>query len=67
MAYQYKNSKGTNYYLHSQEVKLRGSGKNQTIYYFAREVKGNHGLDQVPAGFVVVESQKTGLPVLKRG
>lgn len=65
MAYQHTNSKGDTYYLHSQEVKLRGSGKLQRIYYFKRDTD-NNALDQLPIGFKVVESQRTGLPVLKR-
>ena len=66
MAYEYKNKKGTNYYLHSKNVKLRGSGKDQTIYYFARAV-GSNSLNQVPTGFIVIENDRTGLPILKRG
>ena len=65
MAYKYTNSKGTDYFLHSTQVKLRGSGKQQTIYFFARSTKSG-ALDEVPSGFKVVESQRTGLPVLKR-
>lgn len=66
MAYQHTNKKGTVYYLHSTEITLRGSGKKQTIYFFAREVKSSGSLDAVPAGYQVVENQRTGLPVLKK-
>lgn len=66
MAYQHTNSKGTMYYLHSKDVTLRGSGKQQRIYYFARSA-GSNALDQVPSGFTVIESKRTGLPILKRG
>lgn len=65
MAYSHTNSKGQTYFLHKTEVKLRGSGKNQTIYFFARSEKDG-ALDAVPQGFKVVESQRTGLPVLKK-
>lgn len=64
MAYAYTNSKGQTYYLHSKDVVLRG-GRNQTIYYFAREEKAGT-LDAIPAGRVVVENKRTGLPMLKR-
>lgn len=64
MAYQYTNSKGQNYCLHSKDVRLR-SGQNQRIYYFAREIK-SEAVDQLPAGMIVVENKKTGLPVLKK-
>lgn len=64
MAYQYINTKGQNYYLHSKDVQLR-SGQNQKIYYFARQIK-SEAIDQLPAGMVVIENKKTGLPVLKK-
>ncbi len=65
MAYQYTNSKGETYYLHSKDVKLRGSGKTQTIYFFARSVKDG-ALEDLPDGFQVKENTRTGLPILKR-
>lgn len=65
MAYSHKNRKGETYYLHKQQVTLRGSGKKQTIYFFAREVRHN-AIDDIPEGFMVVEAEKTGMPVLKR-
>ena len=40
MGYSHKNSKGVTYYLHSKDVTLRG-GRNQTIYYFARDERSN--------------------------
>jgi hypothetical protein len=65
MAFSYTNSKGRQYYLHSKDVKLRGGDRTQTIFYFAPDQR-KEVIDAVPAGFTVVESQKTGLPVLKR-
>lgn len=65
MAYSHKNSKGQTYYLHTKDVNLRG-GRRQTIYYFAREVKGRDALDLMPAGYKVVENKRTGLPMLKK-
>lgn len=64
MAYKYTNSKGTDYYLHSKEVRLR-SGRQQRIYYFAKSA-GADAVDEVPGDFVVVENPRTGLPVLRR-
>lgn len=64
MAYQHINSKGTSYYLHSKNVKLR-SGREQTIYYFGKVAKAG-ALDNLPAGYRVVENSRTGLPVLKK-
>lgn len=63
MAFAYNNSKNKTYFLHSRNTTLR-NGQQQTIYYFAKEVKSG-ALDAVPAGYVVAET-KTGLPVLKK-
>lgn len=65
MAYTHKNTKGQEYYLHTMQVKLRGSGKMQTIYFFKREV-GKGALDEVPDGYKVIEIKRTGLPLLKK-
>lgn len=65
MAYKYTNQKGQDYFLHATQVKLRGSGKNQTVYFFARNERRN-AVDRMPQGFRVKENKKTGLPVLKR-
>jgi hypothetical protein len=65
MAYAHKNSKGQTYLLHSKDVVLRG-GRNQTIYFFAREEKDG-AMDELPEGYIVVENQRTGLPMLKKG
>ena len=65
MAYSYTNKKGDKYYLHKKDVTLRG-GRQQTIYYFAREVRDG-AIDSVPAGYKVVETERTGMPVLKKG
>jgi hypothetical protein len=63
MAYQYTNSKGRTYFLHSRDTTLK-NGKKQTIYFFAKEEKDG-ALNDVPKGYEVSES-KNGLPVLKR-
>jgi hypothetical protein len=63
MAFSFKNSKGNTYYLHSKTTMLK-SGREQTIYYFAKTVKEG-ALDAVPSNMVVSES-KNGLPVLKK-
>lgn len=62
--YKHTNSKGTDYYLHSKDVDLR-SGRRQTIYYFAKN-PGSGAVDEMPAGFMVVENNRTGLPILKK-
>jgi hypothetical protein len=65
MTFAYKNSKDQTYYLHSKEVTLRG-GRQQRIYWFAKEVKEESALDEVPEGYEVIESQRTGLPILRK-
>ncbi len=65
MAYSHKSQKsGETYYLHSRVVTLRG-GRQQTIYFFARDVRDG-SLDAVPDGYMVMENSRTGLPMLKR-
>jgi len=64
MAYSYTNSKDRTYYLHKRDTVLK-SGKTQTIYFFAKDVREDGSLDTVPEGYVVSES-KNGLPVLKK-
>ncbi|MFQ6109519.1 MAG: hypothetical protein ACE5L7_08215 [Candidatus Aminicenantales bacterium] len=65
MAYEFTNSKGVKYYLHFKDVNLKG-GRIQRIYYFARDVRSG-ALDEVPAGFRVIETERTGMPILKKG
>lgn len=66
MAYSVTSKKsGKTYYLHSKNVTLRG-GRNQTIYYFAQDVRAG-SLDSIPSGYTVMENPRTGLPMLKKG
>lgn len=55
---------GQTYYLHSKDVILRG-GRQQTIYFFAREEKDGV-LNSLPAGYEVMENSRTGLPMLRK-
>jgi hypothetical protein len=64
MAYEFTNSKGTKYYLHFKDVNLKG-GRTQRIYYFARDIR-SEALDEVPAGYKVIETERTGMPILKK-
>lgn len=65
MAFEYKNKRGQIYQLYNRKVKLRGSGKEQTIYYFARDNRPG-AMDGVPEGYMVKEAERTGLPILKK-
>lgn len=64
MAYQQTNSKGVTYHLHAKDVILRG-GREQRIYYFAKEAKEG-AIDEVPEGMEVVENPRNGFLALKR-
>jgi len=64
MAYTFKNSKGQEYILHKKDVTLK-NGREQTIYFFARDERDG-ALDEVPSGYKVMETQRTGMPVLKK-
>jgi len=68
MAYSVKSKKsGKEYFLHSKEVTLKG-GRKQQIFWFAGKDKLNpkYALDDLPAGYKVVENPRTGLPMLKK-
>ena len=64
MAYEFTNSKGVKYYLHHKDVNLKG-GRTQTIYFFARDICDG-ALDAVPDAYKVIETERTGMPILKK-
>jgi hypothetical protein len=63
MAYTHTNSKGNTYVLHGK-VRTLKSGKETTLYYFAKEAKAD-ALDAVPTGYKVSETS-SGMLVLKK-
>lgn len=63
-AFSYTNKKGQTYFLHTREVTLK-NGRVQRIYFFARDVREGV-LAELPAGYQVVETERTGMPVLKK-
>ncbi len=65
MAYSHTNSKGVTYYLHAKDVVLRG-GKEQRIYYFAKDERPGDAVDAVPSDRQVVENPRNGFLTLKR-
>lgn len=64
-AFSYTNKKGQTYYLHTREVVLK-NGRKQTIFFFARDVREKMALAEVPDAYMVIETSRTGMPVLKR-
>lgn len=65
MAYSHTNSKGVTYYLHSKMVTLRG-GKEQRIYFFAKDVRPEFAVDELPEGYTVQENDRNGFLTLKK-
>lgn len=63
--YEHTNSKGITYYLHSKSVTLRG-GKQQTIYFFAKDVRPADAVDALPEGYGVQENPRNGFLTLKK-
>jgi hypothetical protein len=63
MAYKFTNSKGKAYFLHAS-VRTTKTGKEQKLFFFSQTVKDG-ALDDLPAGYQVVESAN-GLPLLKK-
>lgn len=64
IAYHQTNSRGQDYFLHGRLVTLKG-GRQQQIYYFAKNVRDNDAIAELPAGKEVVENQRTGLLILR--
>lgn len=64
MVYSHTNKKGVTYFLHKKDVKLKG-GRVQPIYYFGKEAKEG-AIDAIPEGRMIIESSRTGLPILKK-
>lgn len=58
MTFQYTNSRGQTYWLHSRV----GKG-GATLFFFSKDSSGSIDL---PSGFKVIENERTGLPMLKR-
>lgn len=65
MSFSHTNSRGQEYFLHMKDVTLKG-GRVQRIYFFAREVKPEGAMDALPEGMMIVENERTGLPILKK-
>lgn len=55
---------GRKYFLHTKKTVLSG-GHSQVIYYFAPEVSEN-AVAKIPVGYEVVESDSSGLPMLRK-
>lgn len=54
------------YRLFRRRVKLRG-GRVQTIYFFSKRVPLSADPSELPVGYRVGVSTKTGVPFLKKG
>lgn len=64
MAFSTTNSKGTTYYLHANKRTTK-AGKEIKMYFFARDVRPEKEVNDMPEGYELIE-MKTGLPALKK-
>lgn len=64
-AYSHTNSKGVTYFLHSKLVTLRG-GKEQRIYFFAKDTRPADALEALPDAYMVQENPRNGFLTLKK-
>lgn len=65
MAYSVKSKKsGKTYYLHSKDVTFK-NGRIQKIFYFA-SIADKGSINELPQGYEVIESTRTGLPMLRK-
>jgi hypothetical protein len=60
---EHTNSKGVTYYLNRKNVKF--GGKMRDIYYFSKAKNKATYCEEIPAGYIIFENKKTGLPMLK--
>jgi len=63
-AYAYINSRGQEYFLHGKVVTLKG-GREQQIYFFAKDIREDTAVAEKPATHEVIENERTGLPMLR--
>ena len=64
MAYSHENKKGVKYYLHANERQSK-AGKTIKMYFFARDIREDNAVAEVPEGYTVAETS-TGMLVLKK-
>lgn len=64
-AYKHTNSKDVTYYLHSKLVTLRG-GKQQRIFFFAKDERPADAVESLPEGYMVQENPRNGFLTLKK-
>jgi len=62
MAYSYQNSRGQKYFLHSRNA---GKGGNGKLFFFAKDERDN-SVEALPIGYTIIESDRTGLPIIKK-
>lgn len=62
MPYTFRNSKGDLYFLHRTTAGRNNDGE---LLYFAKSQNQNT-IDELPDGYRVVESDRTGMPVVKK-
>jgi hypothetical protein len=65
MAYSVVSKKsGKTFFLHGRETALP-NGKVRRLFFFSTKI-ADGALDNLPAGYEVIENARTGLPMLKK-
>jgi hypothetical protein len=65
MAYMHRTPTG-DWTLYNREVNLNG-GRLQTIYFFSKGSPKSGSPAELPPGFMVKITERTGMPILKKG
>jgi hypothetical protein len=64
-AFTHTSRDGQRYYLHRRTLALN-SGRTRHLFYFARDLRPSEVVPELPAGYDVIEFERTGMPLLKR-
>lgn len=64
MAYQHRTDKGM-WNLFTRKVTLNG-GREQAIYFFSRQSPKSGTPTDLPKGYQVMVTERTGMPILKK-
>ncbi len=64
MAYTFRTDKG-DWMLYNRQVSLNG-GRQQTIYFFSKGEPKSGLPAELPSGYTVKVTERTGMPILKK-
>lgn len=64
-AFRYTSRDGRRYYLHRRML-AQSSGRPRHLLYFAPDLRPGEEVARLPAGYDIIENDRTGMPLLKR-